>query len=388
MQLNNRRTCRKVSSATKNLIMDTKSKKRILFIAPSPLYLEKGSSLRMYAILEILSKKYQVDLVTYSTGRHFELENVTTHRTPSFFKPNLAVGTPSFQKILLDFFMYLKIVQLSLFNKYDIVHCEDFEGVGLGYFSSWLNNNAMFVYDLHNRILDNLHLNNKPKKWRDNTILFMEKKFVKKSDKIILNWAKYENDSLLSTRPTFLYYDPIETMLADIEVPNEQYLIYSGNFQEYQGLSDFIPVFAQSNTPYKLYLVGNPSDKVVAMIDDLQCGDRVKVFGRKPIKETNALIRGSVCGILPRNAGSQPSMKLIHYFSLQKAVIATNIECNHELLDHETNGFLYKNSKELNLILKILSEKEIRKLNEGVIKTKDFILKVWNTSEFITKYES
>ncbi len=368
--------------------LETLRSKKILFIAPSPLYVEKGSSLRMYAILEILSRYYTIDLVTYSTGKEFKLDNVTVHRTPSFFKPSLAIGKPSFEKMILDFFMYIKIIRLSLFKKYDVIHCEDFEGIALGYFSAWLNRKSHYVYDLHNRILDNLHLKSKPKKFRDKIILFLEKCFVKKSDKVILNWYKYKNDLLLSTRPNFLYYDPIDTSLADIEIPKEKYLIYSGNFEEYQGLSDFIPVFASSSVSYKLYLIGNPTKEIVDLVDRLDCKNRIVLLGRRTVQETNSYIKGATYGVLPRREGS--CMKAIHYLLWSKPVIAKDTPSNREMVVHEHNGFLYKNNNELAMILLEIEDNSYftDKLRSGVEETRDKILSVWSVENFINKYEN
>ncbi len=367
--------------------MNSNQQKRILFIAPSPLYVEKGSSLRMYAILEILAKHYKIDLVTYSTGRDFSIENVTIYRTPGFYKPNLAIGKPSSPKLILDFLMYLKIIRLSLFNKYNILHCEDFEGIALGYFSSWLNRRSKYVYDLHNRILDNLYLNSKPKKLRDSIVSFLEKKFVKRSDKIILNWNKYYNDPLLSTKPTFLYYDPIDTALADIEVPSEPYLIYSGNFEEYQGLSDFIPVFARSNTPFKLFLIGEPSKVIEDLIIKLDCSDKVRLLGRKTIAETNAYINSAIAGILPRREGS--CMKAIHYVLWDKPVIAKNTPSNKEMVYHEKNGFLYANEMELHNILILLNVEDVlENLKPSIKIVKNQLLNSWDPGVFIRNYEN
>jgi glycosyltransferase involved in cell wall biosynthesis len=361
--------------------------KKLLFIAPSPLYLEKGSSLRMFAILKILSRYYKIDLVTYSTGKEFTLDNVVIYRTSRFFKPNLAVGIPSISKLVLDFLMYLKIIRLSLFNHYNVVHCEDFEGIALGYFSGWFNKKSVYVYDLHNRILDNLHLKTKAKSGRDNFLLFLENLFVKKTDKIILNWGKYLYDKVLSQKPCFLYYDPIDTNSATIKNSQDEYLIYTGNFEEYQGLGDFIPVFAKSNVSYKLYLVGMPTEKIINLIKKYNCTGRIEVLGRRTVQETNALIKNSICGILPRRSGS--CMKAIHYILWNKPVIAKDTDSNREMVTDEYNGYLYSNNEKLLSILEAVQndKKALESLQSGIEKTKKRIFDIWAEDRFIKEYE-
>ncbi len=362
--------------------------KKILFIAPSPLYLEKGSSLRMYSILEKLSKHYKIDLVTYSLGRNFKLKNVNIHRTPMWFKPELSIGKPTKSKIFLDLLMWLKVIKLSCINKYDIIHCEDFEGIGIGYFIGWLNYKSKYIYDLHNRILDNIHLNSKPKKIKDNFLKILEKIFTNKSDKIILNWGKYLQDDFFKDRNKFLYYDLIELSIERINLPAKRYLIYSGNFEKYQGLGDFIPIFLSFKTDIKLILVGEPSEEIKKLIKKNKAENRIILMGRLSVKKTNYLIKNSLAGILPRRHGS--CMKAIHYFLWGKYVIAKNTPSNRELIHNNYNGFLYKTDEELgNILEKILSAKRsnFKKLNKGILETRKNIFNIWNDKKFIKKYK-
>jgi len=363
--------------------------KKVLFIAPSPLYLEKGSSLRMYSILEKLAKHYKIDLVTYSLGRKFKIKNVNIHRTPLWFKPKLPVGKPTFSKILLDFFMWIKTIKLSLFNKYEIIHCEDFEGIGIGYFTSLLNRNSKYVYDLHNRILDNLHLNSKPKKIRDSLLLFLEKLFVKKSDKIILNWRIYEKDPIFSNKKKFLFYDELNTLCKKIDFPKGKYLIYTGNFEKYQGVEEFLKSFKEIGNKIKIVLVGEPTEKLKYFIKKNGLTKKIMLIGKKKIEETNFLIKKALFAILPRIKGVQPSMKLIHYLVLDKPILAKNISCNKELLIEDKNSLFYSSKKELEKKLKLLiSDKRLLSmLKKGAKRTKKEILRIWDNRRFIKEYE-
>ncbi|MCD5381820.1 MAG: glycosyltransferase [Candidatus Pacebacteria bacterium] len=366
--------------------MHHSKRKKMLFIAPSPMYVEKGSSLRMFAILKILATEYDIDLVTYSTGNPFQLEHVTVHRTPRFFQPDLAIGKISIAKLIFDFLMYLKIVWLSMRHTYDVVHCEDFEGVALGYFSAWFNKRSAFVYDLHNRILDNLHLKTKPNKILDTILLFLERRFVNKSSQIILNWKKYESDVLLTSRPSFLYYDPIDDAMMVTDIPPQPYLIYAGNFETYQGLTDFIPVFAKTKTKYALCLVGTVTHAVTACIAEHNCEDRVYVLGRKTVPETNHLIQHALCGILPRREGS--CMKAIHYAMWHKAVIANDTASNREIVIDGHNGYLYDSPEALRAILENIEKnpQALEHLTDGVQQTADLIANIWDTKSFLERY--
>lgn len=360
-------------------------KKKMLFIATSPLYLEKGSSLRMYAILKILSECYKIDVVTYSLGRKFNLRNVHIYRTTKWFKPRLPIGQPTAPKAILDFLIFLKSIRLSLFNKYDVIHCEDFESLGIGCAIKLFYKKPRLVYNLHNRILDTLHLKREKSRF-DLIYLKLEKFFVNQTEKVILNWAKYLNDDTFSNKKKFLYYDPIETRIEKSRLPAENYLIYSGNFEEYQGLQNFIPVFTRIKHDIKLVLVGNPSTKIKKLIKDLNAEDRILLTGRLPVAQSNYLIKNALAGVLPRIEGS--SMKLIHYFLWNKPAIATNTESNRELIKDGVNGFLYSSESELiEKIKKIVFDTEIIEgFSEEIENTKNKILDIWSKERFITEY--
>jgi glycosyltransferase involved in cell wall biosynthesis len=365
--------------------MNNSKKNRILFIATSPLYLEKGSSLRTYAILKILSEYYKIDLVTYSIGKEFSLNNVTVYRTPQWFKPRLSIGVPTVSKLFLDILVWMNAFRLSLIKKYDVIHCEDFEGLAIGCAIRPFNKKSKIIYDLHNRILDNLHLK-KEQSRLDAVLLILENNFVKKTDTIILNWAKYLKDDLFAGKKKFLYYDTLKTKVTAIKLPAANYLIYSGNFEDYQGLQYFIPIFSKIKHDIKLVLVGNPSVKIKKIIKDLNAENKILLTGRLPVEQTNYLIKNSIAGVLPRLQGS--SMKVIHYFLWNKPVIAPNTRSNRELIIDGVNGFLYHSEIELEKRLKtIIFHKEITEgFSEGIKNTKDIILNTWNKKRFISEY--
>ncbi len=359
--------------------------KKILLITTTPFYKEKGSSLRIYEIAKILGKKYKVDLVTYSTGEYKKIPNVSIYRTTSFFKPSVGVNNVSFGKFFLDFLVFIKSFSLLFKNNYNIIHCEDFEAALIGRCLTLFFKGKFFVYDLHNRILDNLELKRKVRnKILRKLILNIEYFIVKKCDLIILNWNKYSDDLIFKNKKTILFYDQINTeSIEEYPIPKEKYLIYSGNFEPYQGLKEFLQVFKNKKTSYKLILIGEFSKEIENYIKENSLTTRVILTGRLSISQSNYLIQNSIAGILPRIEGS--SMKVIHYLMLNKPVIATLTRSNEELLVDNYNGYLYKDSNSLENILDDVSIN--KNLNEGISKTKEKLIYNANIPIFLKSYE-
>lgn len=358
--------------------------KRILLITTTPFYQEKGSSLRVFSILSMLSEKYAVDVVTYSVGREIVLKNIMIFRTPSFFKPKLLVSRPTFSKIVLDFFVFLKAFRLLITRKYDIIHCEDFEAAFIGIILNRIFKKRL-VYDLHNRIIDNLSISGKTV---PSFIIFLEKRVIINSDLIIANWELYLNDPVFKNSDIFLQYDSVDLKTTEIELPVSRYIFYVGNFEKYQGVKEFLEIYLDSQCIFPLIMAGNPTEEITTFVTENGLSSRVFLMGKKTVQETNYLIKNSIYCILPRISGRQPSMKLIHYFLWLKPVIATNKECNTELLKDKYNGFLYNDKKGLIEIFKnIKNVDNLKKLEQGIRDTSGGVTNFMNASHFLKEYE-
>lgn len=364
------------------------NQKRMLFIAPSPLYLEKGSSLRMYSILKILSEYYKIDLVTYSLGREFNIDNVNVYRTTKWFKPKLSVGKPTISKLILDFLMLLNAIKLSLFNNYNVIHCEDFEGLGIGVLIKFLNKQAKLVYDLHNRVSDNMELNAKKSKL-NLVIPWLEKRMIKETDNIILNWRMYLRHEIFSDKKKFIFYDLINLSEVNNKIINDDYIVYAGNFEKYQGVENFLEVYKKIDTNVKVVLIGLETFEIQKFVSDNDLEKKVIFAGKKKIEEANYIIKNAIFAILPRIGGIQPSMKLIHYFVCEKPILASNFACNKEFLIDNYNGLFYSDNLDLKKKIELLISNRsiIENFKIGVKETKNKIFENWDKNKFIEEYE-
>ena len=370
--------------------MNKSSKKRILFIITTPFYQEKGSSLRIFEVVKMLAEEYEIDLVTYSLGRDVNIKNVTIYRTLKSFKPSIGVSEISLSRIVLDILVFITCIKLIFSNKYDIIHSEDFEAAFIGRVLCVFKRKTKFVYDLHNRVLDNLELKgnkyNSLFRWLINVL---EKFVLSRTNLVILNWKKYEKDLIFKNRSVLTLYDKIDIdALEEHDKPDEPYLIYTGNFEPYQGIKVFLEVFREVEIKYKLLLVGAPTDEIRQFVaKDSSLNKRVMFTGRLSIGASNYLIKHAVAGILPR-LNEASSMKVVHYLMMGKPVIATDTPSNRELLKDNDNGLLYSNQKELTSILKNIESQPglIEKFRDGVHKTANIIKKNWDATAFLEKY--
>jgi len=355
-------------------------KKRILMISTTPFFQEKGSSLRVFAMAEILGSKYNVDLVTYPHGRDIKIPGVKVHRTWKGYKPAIKVSKICIGKIMLDSLVYLKALHLVTSNKYDVVHCEDFEAALIGRVLV-LGSKLNLVYDLHNRVLDNLEINRPAHSFVRAIVHLVERFIVARCNLVICNWSKYLSDPFFQNSNTLLFYDRLNTRIEDpqLELP-ERYIVYAGNFEMYQGVHDFLILFATVKTDYKIVLVGSFTSSITDIISNKNLHDRVVLTGPLSVVKTNHVIKNSQAGLFSRLRGTQ-SMKELHYFVQGKPVIA-NCYSKVEFVRNSKNGLMYSSEN----LSDVLENLDMQLLNCGAEETAQLIFENWNPARVFNAF--
>lgn len=128
---------------------------KILFLAPHPLYQERGSPIADTMVLKLLSqRRHQVDVVTYAEGKDINYDQIVLYRTPDIsFLRNIRPGF-SWKKIICDFFLFFKAFRLILSQRYDLVHAVE-ESVFIALVFKALFN-IPYVYDMDSSLVEQL----------------------------------------------------------------------------------------------------------------------------------------------------------------------------------------------------------------------------------------
>ncbi len=120
---------------------------KILLLAPHPFYQNRGTPIAVDLVLRVLSERGDsIDVVTYPEGKDIHYPNVRVYRTLRL--PFLRRIRPGFsaKKLMCDVFMLVKVVQLVMKKKYDLVHAGE-ESVFIGLALKWLLK-IPYVYDM------------------------------------------------------------------------------------------------------------------------------------------------------------------------------------------------------------------------------------------------
>lgn len=355
--------------------MRMNSEKKILVIAATPFFLNKGSSVRLRSNLIALSKNNKVDLITYPVGEKIIIKNLRIVRVKVPFFNKKSAG-PSFSKLCFDLVLlfYCLFYLIKNRNKYFLISGEDCEGGLIGFVLSKLFG-IKFMWEMYNP----WHETIKPYT-KNNFIKFLFSKinsFIEKESKnITVEWDIDEKriKNLYPNKNVQVVYDAFPTSYKKLKNINaENFILYAGSFRHYQGIEFFLDSFnsyLKKGNYIKLVLVGPFTEQIQRYVKKLSLDNLVIFTGSLDLKETNYLIKKCLFCILPRIIDGPPGIKALHYFSQGKSILGTNLSCNSRLIKNNKNGLLvepkiYEMSKG---IKKLVEEKMFLKSLESFIK--------------------
>jgi glycosyltransferase involved in cell wall biosynthesis len=328
---------------------------KILMIAPQPFFEPRGTPISVYQRLAGLSNLgHAIDLSTYHIGEDVDFENVTIHRTLSVpWINSLKVG-PSWQKIPLDFFLFLKSTGLLIKNNYEVIHTHEEAGF-FGVLLAWIFR-TRHLYDMHSSLpkqLDNF-------KFADNRLMiglfqFLERLVINSCDAMITIGPDLEQHvreinpkvpmEMIENLP--LGNDQvsdaaIEKLREDLSINDKIAIVYTGTFERYQGVDLLLECAKIINNQYPeaiFVLVGgkpNQIEEYQEIATSMQLEDSVRFMGTLPIEEANVYIKMADILVSPRIEGTSVPLKIYTYLRAGKPIVATNLIAHSLVLNQET----------------------------------------------------
>jgi len=327
---------------------------KILMIAPQPFFSPRGTPFSVLYRLHALSKLgHTIDLVTYHLGEDVSIENVTIYRIPDIpFVRHIEVG-PSKLKIFLDCFVLLKVLQLLLKNRYDVIHSHE----EAGFFSRWLATlfHTRHLYDMHSSLPQQLHnfkftrsgllvkmfekLENDTLKNADAVITicpalseYVQGVFPGKNEVMIENVM--DNSSVLDAGT-----ETVSDIIKKYGIKGRPKILYAGTFEAYQGIDLLIDAAAQVVRKYPdavFIMVGGHPDQVEAYVRKVENLGLEKNFvfsGQVWPNLVPLFVELSDMLVSPRIEGNNTPLKIYSYLRSGKPIVATDHPTHTQVLD-------------------------------------------------------
>jgi glycosyltransferase involved in cell wall biosynthesis len=334
---------------------------KALVISPQPFFSPRGTPFSIYYRTLIMSELgVKIDLLTYGEGQDVEIPGLRIIRIRRFaFLGNVKIG-PSFLKLFLDMFIFLKTVRLLLFNRYQFVHAHE-EAVFIAYFLKPIFRFKL-IYDMHSSLPQQLDSSQfTSAKWLISLFERLEDAVLRNADVIITicedlyrlvqqkmpNKTAYiliENSIFdpvrLSANSENEHPIPSNGILQDIP-SHKKLVVYAGTLESYQGINMVIEAFKEVLRDYPnafLVVVGGRTEQVAncrylaanlnIASHCLFTGMVAKNIARQYIEKADVLLS-------PRISGNNTPLKIYELIASGKPLVATNIRSHTQVLDGE-----------------------------------------------------
>jgi glycosyltransferase involved in cell wall biosynthesis len=334
---------------------------RILFLAPQPFFEVRGTPLAVKAMVRTLAELgHEVDLLTFPQGDPVALPGVRHRRSLPLPVGHVRAGA-SLAKLALDVPFMLEAYWRMATGRYDVVHAVEEAAHLAAPWARWLG--LPLVMDVDSSIPDQLRYSGfapqGPLPWLADRL---ERQALLGSTAVITVCTSL-TDSVRERAPqvaVFQIEDPplvdpadppspeaVATLRAALGLRALPVVLYSGNFEAYQGVE--LLVDAAAIVPrVQLLFMGGEAPKIAALrvrASRLGVGDRCVFSGKRPPSDLPLFLAASDVLVSPRLHGTNTPFKVYTYLASGKPLVATRIPSHTQLLD-DSRAFLVEPSVE------------------------------------------
>ncbi len=322
------------------------NKLRILMIAPTPFFADRGCHVRILEEARALQRLgHQVAVVTYHCGR--DIDGIDTRRIVNIPWYSRLEAGPSWHRLYLDLLLLVKTSTVSFSFKPDIFHAHLHEGAFIGKIVSALFRKPL-VFDYQGSL----------------TSESVDHGFVRKGSfwyrlaRKVEDWVDtwpdmvvQSSSQIIPTDSVKILFDGIDTDLfrpgldvgklrEELGIPEDSKVVaYLGVISKYQGVDDLLE--AASKVVLKIpkvhfLILGFPENqKYEDKARELGIGDKVTFTGRVAFKEAPKYLNLADIAVAPKTSRTEANQKILCYMACALPTVAYDTEVNRFMLGEE-----------------------------------------------------
>ncbi|SJZ70125.1 Glycosyltransferase involved in cell wall bisynthesis [Trichlorobacter thiogenes] len=323
---------------------------RILMIAPTPYFSDRGCHVRIYEEAKaLMALGHQVKIVSYHLGR--DLEPVPVERTLPIPWYSKHEAGPSWHKPYLDLLLLCTSLRVARQFKPDLIHAHLHEGVLIGWLVARLRRiPLLFDYQgslsgesLNHGFFGTGSLLHRLFRWTEGRINRLADLIITSStpgrQELVKFW-QVPLDQVVALpdgvdTTVFRYFPRTaarERLGLDDQVP---LIVYLGLFNQYQGVDLLIHaarLMIQQGRNFHLLLMGYPEQEYRQLVDELNMNSFVSFTGRVDYAEAPQLLAAADLAVSPKISDTEANGKLLNYMACGLPVVAFDAPVNWELL--------------------------------------------------------
>ena len=320
---------------------------RILHVAPTPFFSDRGCHIRIEGIVKGLGAKGVENLVcTYHHGR--ERPGVETRRIDPMDGYEDTQAGPNAHKYMADIKLFRLVCQCVRKHRPHIIHAHLHEGVLLGWAAKWalMKPRLPLVADLQGSLVGELDSYNYFEKSNSYRLIFkcIERSILRMPGHIfcssVSGLALFQDEYKLSKERSTLLSDRVEKGVistnSSAQLRREPAVVYSGSLLESKGLSQLLQSLERlllRRADVRVILIGYPTQDVAAHLQRKGLGDRCLLTGRIHYEDLPGHLAGADIGLDPKLPGAgEGSGKILNYMAAGLPVVAFDSANNREFL--------------------------------------------------------
>jgi glycosyltransferase involved in cell wall biosynthesis len=354
---------------------------KILMIAPQPFFEPRGTPISIYQRLQALSTLgYQVDLVTYPLGIDISIAGVSIHRSYRLpFIKSVKIG-PSWTKLLLDFFLFIKAFMLLSTNRYDVIHTHEEAAFAALFLSKVFK--LPHLYDMHSSLPSQLKRSQFGNLVPAVKLFELLENWVLQTSAVVLtigteldvhvngkngriNHIRIENKSIHDL--ISLDDSQITRLQEKLGIQYKLPLVYTGSFEHYQGLDLLIQsakIVVEQHPEAVFILVGGKPAQVESLKREakkLGIQEHCLFPGIVTLEDSMVFLEIAEILLSPRTQGLSIPLKIYSYLASGKPIVATKISAHTQLLSDDLAIIVDPTLEAFaNGILKLIKDADLR----------------------------
>jgi glycosyltransferase involved in cell wall biosynthesis len=366
-------------------------------LAPQPFYQERGTPIAVKLLAETLGGMgHDVHLLVFAEGEKINLPGVTLHRHMKI--PGVSGVKPGFsiKKLLCDFFLFLKCIQLVRKIDFHALHAVE-ESVFMALLVKKIFK-IPYVYDMDSCMSAQL-MDKHPSLNRVRRVLESIEKVAVQESVGVLPVCESLEKTVKTYKPEGLVVCLQDVSLLESGSRGTEDLrktlgihgtmvMYVGNFEKYQGidllLQSFAAAISENDNVYLVLIGGNIEDITLyeKKTQQLDIAQNVFFCGARPVSQLGYFLQQADILVSPRIQGENTPMKIYSYLDSGVPVLATRLTTHTQVLD-ETIAYLVDPTLEAmrdGLLFLAKNKKERLKiaLNAKIRVEKEYSLQAFN----------
>ena len=323
---------------------------RLLLLVPHPFYQDRGTSIAVDHVLNVLSQRGDcVDVLTYHEGGGKQYPNVSIYRIPNLsFVKNIPIGF-SWKKVLCDVLLFFMTVKFMVRNRYHLTHATE-EAVFIALIMKWVFG-VPYLYDMDSSLPQQLIEKYSWLKSMAFLLNFLERIAIQNAiavlpvcDALADLALKYRNNNVVVVHDFPLSNQSNDSNQINLKTElgiGGQIVMYVGNLEGYQGIDLLLKSFSKVLKVIEgidLVIIGGEERDIKAYKEkskNLGIDSQIHFLGKRRLQDLDGYLKSADILVSPRIKGKNTPMKLYSYLWSEKPVLVTNVESHTQIVNNE-----------------------------------------------------